>query len=424
MVSSRGHARDYSPLVALGAIVAVGVGLRIAWCVYAARPPVGLIDPTFYAGHAMDLAHGKGYRYLGLADSAYYPPGYPFVLAAVVWLLERVSLTPSITTIACAVNVVAGAASIVLTYDITKRLLRSERAGLVAAACLALWPNLVFHSALILTETVCNLLLLVFVDLVVRADWTAGRLGTRRLVVVGVVAGMATLVRPVSIPIVLVIFVVALWPARLGVRKAATATAIVGAAALVVILPWTIRNAVVLHTAALVSTNVGDNLCIGNHAGASGAFELPPACFGAFDRLPRPAQELRRNSELTSRALHYALGHPVDELRLVAWRTFFTVEHDHDGLAAAQSYGADTFVSARSAGLLSAVADGWYFACVALAVLGFVRSRPGEDARRWLPVAMIAAVVLPTLVSFGDARFKVPAVPMLAIGVAAALVGW
>lgn len=409
------------PRVALAVIVVVGVVLRAAWAAYAARLPVGLIDPTFYAGHAVDLAHGRGYRYLGLAPSAYYPPGYPFVLAAVIWILERLGIGYAVPTVAASVNVLLGGASIVLVYDVARRTFSDVRVGLVAAGTLALWPNLVYHSALILSETVFNFVVLLALWVLCRVEWRA-RIHPGRLAAAGLLIGMATLVRPVSLPLVLAVFVVWLRPAGFGWRRALGSAAVVGVAAACVIVPWTVRNLLVLHSPVLISTNLGDNLCIGNHPGASGAFELPPACFTEFQGLPRLEEELRRNSELTRRGAGYAIGHPLDEARLVFWRGYYTLQHDHDGIAAAESYGADPFISTRWRALFETIGDAWFFGACALAALGFARFHPADDARRWLLIGAAAGLALPPLVFFGDARFKVPLVPFVAIGVGVAAV--
>jgi 4-amino-4-deoxy-L-arabinose transferase-like glycosyltransferase len=406
--------------VVLAVTVAVGFALRLAWILYATRRPVGLIDPTFYAAHAVDLAQGRGYRYLGLAPSAYYPPGYPFVLAAPIWVLERLGLGYQVPSVAAALNLVLGTASIVLVFDVGRRVFSDVRVGLVAAAALALWPNLVYHSALILTETVFNFLVLATLAVLLRRDWRTERVHPVRLAAGGLLIGATTLVRPVSAPFLVALFLVWLRPAGFGWKRAFAATAIVSAAAAAVVVPWTVRNLVVLHEPVLISTNLGDNLCIGNHPGASGAFELPPACFTGFDSLPRMQQELARNRELTSRGVRYLRTHPVDELRLVFWRGYYTVQHDHDGIAAAESYGADPFLSVPWRAFYESVGDAWFFGSVALAALGFARFRPAADPRRWFLIWAMVGLAVPPLIFFGDARFKRPLVPFLAIAVGVA----
>ena len=117
---------------------------------------------------------------------------------------------------------------------------------------------------------------------------------------------------------------------------------------LLVMAPWIARNAVVMHDATFATTT-GDNLCIGNNPSANGAFQLPDWCFQGFDNGHRPEFETERDRVLTDRAVHWIVGHPLDQPRLLWWRTFYTFVSDHDGLRAAQSYEADQFLPVKFA---------------------------------------------------------------------------
>lgn len=390
------------------AMLAAGALLRIVWVAYAARPPVGLIDPTFYAGHALDLAGGRGYSYLGLAPSAYYPPGYPMALAVAVWTIERLGIGYELPTLVAVVNLVAGLGAVVLVFDIGRRLFDST-VGWLAAALVCFWPNLVFHTAAALSETLCNLLLLGAVALLLRRrDW-------RNELAAGALLGAAGLVRPVVLPIVAALFVVWALPAAGAWRRALRSSAIVTAAAIVVIAPWMVRNYGVFDQPVLISTNLGDNLCIGNHPGADGRFALPPWCFDGYEG---PQHELRRNAALAGKALRWALAHPVEELALLGKRAWSTFHHDHDGLSAVESYGADRFLPDPWRRGLGLTADVWFVVVAAFAAVGYARLRPRVDPHRWIVVAAPVALMVSPLVSFGDARFKVPLVPFLAIAAA------
>jgi 4-amino-4-deoxy-L-arabinose transferase-like glycosyltransferase len=395
-------------VLAFGAMLLGGAVVRMAWIAYAARPPVGLIDPLFYSGLAGDLARGDGYTYLGLAPSAYYPPGYPMALAAVIWTFDRLGLAYDLPTLVGGVNLVLGLACVVLVFDIGRRLF-DRRAAWVAAALVCFWPNLVFHSAVALSETLCNTLLLAAVVVVLRWDkWPA-------LVGAGALLGAATLVRPVVLPVVGALFVV--WTVTSHWQRALRSTAVVTAVAIAMVVPWTIRNTATFHQPVLISTNFGDNLCIGHNPDATGEFDTPAWCFAGYEG---PQNEIRRNSDLARKGLGWAVHHPVSEVALVFKRAWFTVHHDHDGLLAAESYGADRFLPNPLRHGLGLVADLWFVVTLAAAAVGYRRLRPSEDPRRWLLVAAPAALALSPLVFFGDARFKVPMVPFLALAAGAA----
>src|SRR4051794_23856846 len=225
----------------LGAFLAVALVLRVVWILSAARlPGGGLHDPNFYYLYGEQLTRGLGYRLLDHSPTAYYPPGYPFSLVPFFWLalhspldhLRNVDVGVVATT-----NIVWSLLTIVLAFFIARRVTGRSLAGYVAAGALALWPNLVFHTAVALTETLFLLLLLVIVWLVVSAPWEQRRFEPWRLLTIGAVLGAATLVRPVTIPLfpaLLVVFLVA----RFGWRRAVVSTLALAAAAMVVLAPW------------------------------------------------------------------------------------------------------------------------------------------------------------------------------------------
>ena len=69
------------------------------------------------------------------------------------------------------------------------------RVGRTGALLLALYPNYIFYSTLLLTEPLCTLLLMSMADLLLRArDRETGLTGYA--IGAGILAGLATLVRP------------------------------------------------------------------------------------------------------------------------------------------------------------------------------------------------------------------------------------
>src|SRR5690606_14843788 len=128
-------------------------------------------------------------------------------------------------------NVALSVATIGLVFVLGRRL-AGDRVGLVAACVWALWPNLVFHSGVVLTETLF-LLLLVALLIVALGDPAAARApGNARLVAIGVLFGLSLLVRPVS-AVVAPAFLILWWGA--GARAALRRLAVVGVATVAVL---------------------------------------------------------------------------------------------------------------------------------------------------------------------------------------------
>jgi 4-amino-4-deoxy-L-arabinose transferase-like glycosyltransferase len=404
---------------ALAAVLGAAFVLRVWWCLYAAREPVGLADPGLYRLLASGLADLDGYELEG-APTAYYPVGYPAVLGAVFWLggLVGIDGAGGETFLVAALNVLAGTAAVLLAFVLGRRT-AGAWAGIVAAAIVAVAPNLVFHSALALSETVFVTVALAAAVVLAGASWQDGP-GRRLLVAAGALLGAAALVRPVAVPVVALLPLV--WfAAGFGWRRALRDVAVVGLTAALVIAPWTVRNAVRLDTFVPISTNTGDNLCMSRQPGANGGFLLTEHCFGgpALEGLVRPEYELARDRQARRLGLEFIREHPGRELRLWLDRLGASFNHDHDGIDAAESYGLDRFLSGGTRDLLRRLADAaWYVLGVlgllaAIAVVADRRLR--RDPRLVLLVVTTVGLLVPIVLFFGDARFKVPAVPFLAV---------
>ncbi|MGH9245201.1 MAG: ArnT family glycosyltransferase [Acidimicrobiales bacterium] len=405
-------------LLALVAVTVVGGVLRLAWVIVATRRPVGFHDPTFYLQYAEAIARGDGFVRPGGEPTAYYPVGYPALLAIPVALVVHTPIPDNLPAVASGLNVVAGTVGVALMGVLGRRLV-GPAAGTAAAAVVAFYPNLILHTAAVLTETVfCA----VFAGVLVVLLWhRPDELSPRRIALGGALLGVATLIRPIVL-VLLPAFALAWWwwrrreTDRLGRRLAILAVTCVG-----VVVPWTLRNAFVMDTVTFIGTNTGDNLCIGNNPEATGGFMLPDFCFGDFQEIGDHHVEARRNRALTGRALDWAVGHLDQQPRLVFWRTFWTFAHDHDGLRAVQSYEEDQWVPSAWQTFLGTTSDGYYFAAMGLGLLGLVRLARRPDPR--LRFVAVAAVALTVTVwpFFGDARFHIPVSFLLCVPAGAAI---
>ena len=407
---------------ALLAVVVVGAALRIAWALRM-KQPVELRDPVLYLILADHLAAGDGFRYGFGADqgqTAYYPPGYPLALGGAVWLARLVLPgTVSAFDVAVWLNVGLSVATIGLVFMLGRRL-AGPAVGLVAAGIWALWPNLVFHSGIVLTETLFLFLLVLLLIVLLGDRERAEAPGVARLVTAGALFGLVLLVRPVSA--VIAPFLLLLWWGR-GARAALWRLGVVLAAAVVVLVPWSIRSTIVMDEPVVLSLNFGDNLCLGHNPGATGGFgDLGAHCFTA-EGLRRPEAETRRNSENIDRALTYIREHPGETLRRTPSKLRQTLQNDWDGLGAAEDYGSRPLFSDTTRGVLRATATGFYAVVGLLAVGGGVvmLRRPNHRRGLFLIVGGLAQLISP-LVTFGDTRFKMPLYPTLAVCAAVAVV--
>lgn len=406
---------------ALVAVVALAVVLRLAWSLVAAREPAGLHDPAFYRVLADQLADGEGYVFDG-RPTAYYPIGYPAVLAVVFWLggLVGADSSGAQTALVAGLNAVAGTGAVVLGFLLARRI-AGAWAGVAAAAALAVLPNLVFHTAVALSEPLFVAVALGAAVVLADAGWSAKEgPSTRRLVATGALFGASALIRPVVLP-VLPLLALVWWSAAIPWRRAVRDVVVLGAVTATVIVPWTVRNAIRMDAFVPISTNTGDNLCMSRQPGAHGGFLLTEHCFGgpALEGLERPEYEVARDEQGRRLAFEFVREHPGRELRLWLDRLGATLRNDHDGLAAVEGYGDGVFLSDGERDLYRRLADGaWYVlgplglaASIAVVAVGRLR----RDPRLVLLVVLAAGMLVPVVLFFGDPRFKVPTVAMLAV---------
>ncbi len=247
----------------------------VAWC--AGRfPPAA--DGVYYDTLARRIADGHGYTWLwpdgAVTYVAHYPVGYPAALGAIY-----AAFGPS-TTAAGILNAVVGALGALAVGRLAARF-ASRRVALYAGLAVALHPGLVAYTPALMTEGVTAALLAV-------AAWAALRARRRHagaVVLLGVIVGAATFVRPQSLLLAPVLGLFAAPPHfRLARRipRALLATAV----ALALLAPWTQRNHERLGRAALVSVNGGWNLLIGTNPEAHGGWAplaVPDNCKTVWD---------------------------------------------------------------------------------------------------------------------------------------------
>lgn len=403
------------------AILVLAAVLRLAWAIYATKAPISLTmggDAYAYYYYGKQISSGGGYiNIVGGEATAYYPVGYPTILAGLFWVVRHTPIPDNLPMAASLLNVVFSTASVGLVFALGRRLFDTT-VGLVGAALLAVFPNLIYYVATTQLETTFIFLCLVLMLLVISHDWSAGIPSRARLLSFGGLLGLSALVRPFSLPFLVGLGIAALV-AGVGWRKALPAVAWPMITLIIVLTPWTIRNSVALGAPLPFSTNTGDTVCMDRGPGATGGFRWA----GGSACAPPGDDEVRRNSVSTRRAISYTLRHPTEELRLIPKRFTHMMAEDHDGLLAVESGGFRPFLGARLRSLLATVADAYFFVAGALALLGMPAFFRGRRADRvFVGLGILTLLVVP-LGLWGNVRFHVPILPFLALA-AAVPFGW
>lgn len=381
--------------------------LRTVWAVYADRPPRGVNDPVLYDFFAARIEEGSGYTRLDGLPTAYYPVGYPAALSAVYFVFGHSILAAKLF------NAVLGAVTVVLVFELARRLFDS-RAARAAGLLLAVFPSQIFYTGTILSEVLFTTLLVGALLLLLAAPWDAGRVGLGRLALFGLIMGAATMVRSITLLLPLLLLVFWLFTSR-RVGRSLLQAGVVTLAMAVLIVPWSVSSSIRMDTPVLISLNAGDNLCMGNYENAPGHFTLTDVCFAGYQGLDSRTLEVERNRENIEKGITFITENPLEAGRIVLRKAYYLFYSDSDGLFAAESYGNDPFIPTFRREVLASVADGFYFVAGAYALLGVGLWLFRPEPRRTLLLLIAAYVAAVPLVFFGDPRFHFPVIPLACV---------
>jgi hypothetical protein len=215
-------------------------------------------------------------------------------------------------------NALLGALAALAAHRLAARAAGPRRA-LLAGMLVALHPGLVAYTPALMTEGVTAALVTIGAAV---AAWARDRRAAAAIPV-GLVVGLATLVRPQSIVLAPLFGLLAAVRPRSFARRASAMVLGASLAALVVCAPWTLRNCVRMKRCALVSVNGGWNLLIGADEASTGAWspiKVPEACREVFD-------EAAKDVCFGDEARRFIREHPGAWLRLAPQKLAATFDY-------------------------------------------------------------------------------------------------
>ena len=256
-------------------VMAVGVLLRIVLLVGSAKHPADprfVADPYAYLLMADHAYHGRFFVSFRGFPTAYLSVGYPFLLAMVRHLLFG---AVSMWVTALLVNVVCFVATALAVPRLLGALSGGRLAGrsastvsLVMVGLLAVYPDYLFATGLVMSELVASAFLVWMVVLTAEA-MTAPR-SVRHAVGAGLCAGMTAFVRPSMV--LLLVFV----PLALAIAGRWRGALLVLAAASLPVVPLVVNN-VRVGAGIGVTSATWPNVCDGM-TDPQGRFEWRREC--------------------------------------------------------------------------------------------------------------------------------------------------
>jgi 4-amino-4-deoxy-L-arabinose transferase-like glycosyltransferase len=386
------------------ALFSVALTVRTAWVLWVDRVGFVLNDALMYHSNAVAINQGLGFRPPQGGPSAQWPPGYSAVLAAVYKVF---GIDPRWGEL---FNALVGAVAVVLLMLLVAKVI-DRRTAIVAGGILAVLPGPILWTDVLITETLFTTLFVLFFLVLVHAKPTWGW-----LVLIGFVIGISALVRGEALTWGL-LPVVLFWR-ELSRRELALRIGGVGLVVIVVLAPWTIRNAIVMDSFVPVATNASQTLWTGHNDDATGAQVYPPEAFyQQFDQ-QAPLRELQSTNALRSDAIEYMVTHPLRELELIPLKLLYLNRGDSYALDWVNDAPGVAPISPTNIERISVVADATYYGLLSLTLLGiallgrqFWRGKLG----RLIATSFFTALFLYGFLYYGNYRYRLPYEPLMIV---------
>ena len=251
-------------LIVLAAIVALGFGLRA----YRVVEPLGTPGDDSRAYYALSKALyvDGSYGDRNFRDSSDWSPGAPLLYAAGFYATGGAREGTGRI-----VEMLLGVAAIVVVFLLGKRI-ACRPAGLIAAFGVAVYPPFIHSTGALMSEPPA---IFTLPAAVLAFLWASEQKRLRAWLLPGLLFGLTALIRPeyLVVGIAFAIFAAIRVGRARGWRPGIAGGALLVAAFLLPIVPWTIRNTVVLGRVVPISTGGGKALYVGTYLPADGDYQ-------------------------------------------------------------------------------------------------------------------------------------------------------
>jgi 4-amino-4-deoxy-L-arabinose transferase-like glycosyltransferase len=354
-------------------------------------------DSLWSHNTALAIDSGEGLQ-VSSGLTAYRPPGYSALIGFTYRLLGPHPELAWFWGIA-SIGVI-----LLTTYRLAYRLYGKSIAR-TATLIVAFYPALILYTGQLISDLVFTAgCMLVFYVVVLHTPYrwleTTG---------IGVALGLLTLTRGVSIGLFLIVPLI--WFIKeANIRKLVIHFVLLTCVFTVCLTPWMVRNYKIFSTPTL-STNMGFNLYVGNHAGASGAYDI--AVVPAALETNRPLNEAQIDRIYLQSAIHFIIARPIDASVLIPKKIIqlFLPE-----VTAAQSLFQDQPYWLKYS--FYGVSQIFYLpilALFALRLLNFMDASTRPHGMQWTGIIVTLYFTLMAILFFGLDRYRLPFLPWMII---------
>lgn len=404
-------AQGASPERALAALTVAALAVRAAWLLLEPRCELTGDEPSW-----IEIGRQIGRPAVAFSPLRsgliFYPPVYPYFVGGLFRAFGTMRAVLWVQVVLGALLVPAVGRAGALAFG--------RRVGVLAAAVTAFYPELVWYPAHYWSETVFLLLLWWAIERTLAADERGSR---RTAVAAGLLWGLATLTREISLYLVPIAALWMLRPTGDGPRPpgalfrpavgAPSRATLLCLATVLTIAPWTIRNAVVFRTFIPVSTMGGLNLWQGNTTLTHLQIYEVLATKGGPVEQDRYCREMARKT-IAARQPGWAFEKLAEQMPEF-WKAGSEVLDHLVGREACGPLPAARLLPIELVLVLP------YLAVLGLFLVGLARVRFSAGA--WLLLVLLAAYNAAHVVAYATTRFRLPVLPGVFMGAVAVVAG-
>jgi 4-amino-4-deoxy-L-arabinose transferase-like glycosyltransferase len=236
-------------MLIISIVLAMALFLRFKFVLTVNHPP--LAGDAFNYDVMVKQFLDKGFLgYMSQKPNAYVTPGYPLFLSLVYTVFGYREASPLLQV--RLVQSVLGAFTCLIIYFIGKSL-KNRKVGIFAAFACAVYPVFVWSPSLILTETLYTFLFLIYLYLQIKVP--ESKSGIIKIVC-GLVFAAASMVRPALFPLLIIPYIYQYYKTKN--KEVIRSFFVTASGAVLLMLPWWIRNAVTLKKLVFLATQTGN----------------------------------------------------------------------------------------------------------------------------------------------------------------------
>ena len=394
------QSKGYTFLIA---IIGVSLLVKILLLVITTTIPEKFLfvgDQFEYFMRASALVKGKGYHHY----STFRPPLYPLFLALIFYLFRSIFAAKLIQILLSTFNVF-------ILYLMSKRIF-DEKVGLISALIFSLYPNLIFFSHTLWTETLFVFLLVSSIYFLIEFRYTQRNL---LLLLSGLTWGLASLTRSLLFYFLPIIFLWFMIFEKGRHKEKIIHFSLFAIITLITIAPWTYRNYLVYRSLLPISTTGGWIFRIGNNP--KSVFVPKDDCKDwSFADGKKPfwfsREEVIEERHMYKRGLNFIINNNLLFLKKSLWegRHFYTLDsfairHLRNGW-----YGKVPLSMIRALTTIIIVS---YILVILMGTIGFIYSK--NDDNKWLFIILIFIYTLIHSLAFSMSRYRLPLIPFVII---------